>query len=164
MDKSEIYDKIVALFVSVLTFVMPLVDMFLVAAFFVLLAFVMDKEAEKKEAREKGVSYMKVGFWRGLKKVLKITFFRGLFVAAAYAFDYFVASKFIYPLLQDKIHPGIDYVITMLVLAGTCWHYFMEADRDCKRIYNVGVIESFSILFEKIYQGIKKLKEIFNKE
>lgn len=160
MDKSEVYDKIIAVAVSLLTFLMPLVDMFLVALVFILLAFVMEKEAEKKEAKINGLKYLKFGFWKGLKKILSTTFFRGLFVGSAYMFDYFIASKYIYPLLQEKIHPGIDYVVTMIVLIGVCWHYFAEADRNCKVVFGKGIVESFSILFDKLYSFASKVKNL----
>lgn len=164
MDKSDFYDKIIALGVGLITFLMPLVDMFLVAGVFVLMAFVMEKEAEKKEAKDSNEPVDKYGFWRGFFKVLRVTLFRGLFVASAYFFDSLVASKYLYPLLQDRIHPGIDYVVTLVVLAGTCYHYFSEADRNCKKIYGKGIIDSLGILFSKLYTFALKLKDITKKE
>jgi hypothetical protein len=154
MNKSDFYDNLMAFLVGIIGFMMPLLDMFLVAGVFITLAFVMKREEEKKK---NGKSF---GFWKGFGSVLKTTFFRGMFVAAAYCFDYFIASKYLYPILQESLHPGIQYVVTILVLIGTCWHYLTEADSSCKVVYNRGIFDSLEVLFDKVWELAKKLKNI----
>jgi len=57
MNKSDFYDNLMAFLVGIIGFMMPLLDMFLVAGVFITLAFVMKREEEKKEKRTRALVF-----------------------------------------------------------------------------------------------------------